>query len=159
MKTYLLMSAPKRVSPLPLILLLCAFSVAAWGQYAIDWHTIDGGGGTSTGGIYAISGTIGQPDAGILTGGSYTLEGGFWGVLAAVPTPGAPPLTIFRTTTNTVAVVWPLPSTGWALQQNTNNISSVNWSNIVSGITEAGPNRVFLVNPPAGNRFYRLYRQ
>ena len=37
-----------------------------------------GGGGTSTGGVYSVSGTIGQPDAGLLTGGSYTLAGGFW---------------------------------------------------------------------------------
>jgi hypothetical protein len=29
----------------------------------LDWFTIDGGGGTSTGGVYAVSGTIGQPDA------------------------------------------------------------------------------------------------
>jgi len=32
-------------------------------QYSIDWSTIDGGGGTSTGGDYSLSGTIGQPDA------------------------------------------------------------------------------------------------
>ena len=48
-------------------------------SYAIPWWTADGGGGTSTGGSYTLSGTIGQPDAGILTGGSYTLTGGFWG--------------------------------------------------------------------------------
>ncbi len=139
--------------------LLGAFGFAARGQYAIDWHTIDGGGGTSTGGVYAITGTIGQPDAGTMTGGNYSLQGGFWGILAVVPTPGAPPLFIFRTTTNTVAVCWPSPSTGWTLQQNTNSISSVNWSNVLSGITEAGTSRVLLINPPAGNRFYRLYRQ
>ena len=33
-------------------------------SYQIDWFTIDGGGGTSTGGVYSVSGTIGQPDAG-----------------------------------------------------------------------------------------------
>ena len=47
-------------------------------QYSIDWHTIDGGGGASTGGVYSVSGTIGQPDAGgPLTGGSFSLIGGF----------------------------------------------------------------------------------
>ena len=59
-------------------------------QYSIDWSSIDGGGGTSTGGVYAVTGTIGQPDAGTLSGGAYTLQGGFWGVIAAVQTPGAP---------------------------------------------------------------------
>jgi hypothetical protein len=40
----------------------------AAGPYRIDWYTIDGGGGTSTGGTgsggpYVLTGTIGQPDA------------------------------------------------------------------------------------------------
>src|SRR5512134_2287053 len=77
--------------------------------YSIDWSTIDGGGGTSTGGVYSVTGTIGQPDAGTMSGGNYTLQGGFWGVVAAVQTPGAPLLSIFRTTTNTLAVTWPSP--------------------------------------------------
>ena len=47
--------------------------------YSIDWYTIDGGGGSSTGGSYSLGGSIGQPDAGSLSGGSYTLNGGFWG--------------------------------------------------------------------------------
>lgn len=47
--------------------------------YSLDWRTVDGGGGGSTGGIFMLSGTAGQPDAGSLTGGVYTLIGGFWG--------------------------------------------------------------------------------
>jgi hypothetical protein len=47
--------------------------------YDISWHTTDGGGGTSTGSDYALSGTIGQPDAGVMSGGDYELAGGFWG--------------------------------------------------------------------------------
>jgi len=39
---------------------------------SIDWHTIDGGGGTSSGGVYSVVGTIGQPDA----GGPTACEGG-----------------------------------------------------------------------------------
>jgi len=70
------------------IILLLAVALAgvsaAWastsgGGYAIDWFTIDGGGGTSTGGGYSLSGSIGQPDAGpAQAGGSYALQGGFW---------------------------------------------------------------------------------
>ena len=57
-------------------LLTSAFCLPAHAQYAIDWHTIDGGGGTSTGGPmigvnYSVSGTIGQADAGgPMTGGN-----------------------------------------------------------------------------------------
>jgi hypothetical protein len=127
-------------------------------SYSIAWHTIDGGGGTSTGGVYAVSGTIGQPDAGRMSGGNYSVDGGFWGLIAAVQTPGAPFLSIARTTSNTVAVFWPSPSTGWTLQQNTNSVSSVNWSNAPGAILDDGTNKTLLVNPPTGNRFYRLFK-
>jgi hypothetical protein len=139
-----------------LVFLFLALSFQAWGQYSLDWSTIDGGGGTSTGGVYSVTGTIGQPDAGTMSGGNYTLQGGFWGVIAAVQTPGAPLLSIFHTSTNTVAVIWPSPSTGWTLQQNTNSVSSANWSNLTSGIQDDGTTKTLIVNPPTGNRFYRL---
>lgn len=76
--------------------LLFVFSIApALGEdYAIDWHTIDGGGGTSTGGSYTLSGTIGQPDAtaaAAMTGGNYTLTGGFWAVTLPACTTFVPP--------------------------------------------------------------------
>ena len=48
-------------------------------DYAIDRHTVDGGGVMfSIGGEYELSGTIGQPDAGEMAGGTYGLTGGFW---------------------------------------------------------------------------------
>jgi len=55
--------------------------------YDLSWNTVDGGGGTSSGGSYELSGTIGQPDAGALSGGGYTLLGGFWGGLLTPPSP------------------------------------------------------------------------
>src|ERR1700692_3967957 len=67
----------------------------AQGQsYSIDWFTIDGGGGTSSGGAYTLSGTIGQPDAGQLSGGNFTLDGGFWGGVFAVQVSDSPTLHI-----------------------------------------------------------------
>jgi len=53
-------------------------------QYSIDSFTIAGGSGTSTGGAFAVSGTIGQSEAGAMSGGNFSLAGGFWG---ASPTP------------------------------------------------------------------------
>ena len=42
-------------------------------SYSIDWYKIAGGGGTSTGATYSMSGTIGQPDAsGAMNGGGYS---------------------------------------------------------------------------------------
>lgn len=49
------------------------------GGYDLTWSTIDAGGGSSAGGSYQLSGTLGQPDAGApLSGGGYVLSGGFW---------------------------------------------------------------------------------
>ncbi len=48
------------------------------GQYEINWYTIDGGGGRSSGGPYELLGTIGQPDAAWSKSGDYELLGGFW---------------------------------------------------------------------------------
>ena len=57
---------------------LGALATTAPAQYALDWYKFAGGGGTSTGGAYSVSGTVGQPDAsGPLTGGSYSLTGGY----------------------------------------------------------------------------------
>lgn len=58
-----------------------SFGVALPQDYAVDWHTIDGGGATVIdGGGYEVGGAIGQPDAGKLAGGNYTLTGGFWAI-------------------------------------------------------------------------------
>lgn len=63
-----------------LLLALTISAAVVANGYDLSWWTADGGGGTfSTGGSYTLGGTIGQPDAGLLTGGAYTLGGGFWG--------------------------------------------------------------------------------
>jgi hypothetical protein len=73
-----------RLTPLALAPVLCSAASAVaqtGGPYDLSWSTIDSGGGTSNGGSYAISGTIGQPDAGPstpMTGGPFSLVGGFW---------------------------------------------------------------------------------
>ena len=67
------------------LLFLPALALAqSGGGYDLTWSTIDGGGYTfSEGGGYSLGGTVGQPDAGVLSGGGYTLVGGFWGGAAA----------------------------------------------------------------------------
>jgi hypothetical protein len=49
------------------------------GPHDIPWWSVDGGYSVSRGGDYSLAGTVGQPDAGLLTGGDFTLGGGFWG--------------------------------------------------------------------------------
>ena len=48
------------------------------GDYDLSWYTIDGGGGTGSGGTFDLSGTIGQPDAATGSTGSFKVQGGFW---------------------------------------------------------------------------------
>jgi hypothetical protein len=141
--------------------LLSAFCFSAWGQYSIDWSTIDGGGGTSTGGTYQVVGTIGQPDAGpVMSGGNYTLQGGFWALPQAVQTPGAPWLTIsLNPQLSTVTISWPLPADGWVLQA-TNALPSiaVPWPQINPPYQTNGANLQFTEPTPTGKRFYRLQK-
>ena len=140
--------------------LLCWFALsvaisAPAQNYSIDWFTIDGGGGTSSGGSYSLSGTIGQPDAGRMTGGSYAIEGGFWGIISTVQLPGAPTLRIFLTATNTAIVAWPTSSPGFSLEQ-TATIFPQSWSTVLNPATIVGSEYQVTINPPAGTRFYRL---
>ena len=129
-------------------LLMPAFGFAQ--QYSIDWYKVSGGGGTSTGSVYSVSGTIGQPDAsGVMTGGNYSLTGGFWS-LYAVQTPGAP-LLIISHVGNQAIVSWDPSVTGWTLQTN-NNLSTGTWGNYTGAVV----NNSVTNSPPTGNVFFRL---
>jgi hypothetical protein len=69
---------------IPIILILLAGAASSQAQsgggYDLTWNTVEGGGATfSTGGSYSLGGTIGQPDAGLMSSGAYTLASGFWG--------------------------------------------------------------------------------
>ena len=122
--------------------------------YSIDWYKVSGGGGTSTGGVYAVSGTIGQHDAGTpMTGGNYSLTGGFWALISVVQTAGAPTLFISHAG-NTVTVYWQDVS-GWALQQNGNLAASAGWS-ASSGVTLLNGTNYLNLTSPTGNLFFRL---
>ena len=142
-------------------MLHCAFCLQSWGQsYSIDWSKVSGGGGTSTGGVYAVSGTIGQHDASApMTGGNYSLTGGFWSLVSAIQTPGAPWLTITRTATNSVVVSWPLPADGWVLEWTNRTVSvSAPWPQALQTV-QTNTTQAWIVEPaPTGNRFYRLHK-
>jgi hypothetical protein len=124
-------------------------------NYDLSWFKIAGGGGTSTGGTFSVSGTIGQPDAGHMSGGNYTLDGGFWGLIAAVQTPGSPLLTITGASPNAI-ISWPAPSTGFVLQQNSDVNVTNGWSNVgISVVVTNGQNTV-TVPANLARKFYRL---
>jgi hypothetical protein len=121
-------------------------------SYSIDWFTIDGGGGTSTGGVYAVSGTIGQPDASqqTMTGGNYLLTGGFWSLIA-VQTPGAPLLTIVPFAPGQATVSWSPNTPGFVLQESL-SLSPPAWTN-----SPSGPTNPITVPATLPAKFFRLF--
>ena len=56
-------------------------------DFEIPSFTIDGGGGTSSGGGFELTGIIGQPEAGTSSGGDFELAGGFQPAPAPAPCP------------------------------------------------------------------------
>ena len=72
----------KRIAQFSIGMALLASTASTAQNYDLSWHTIDGGGGTSTGAGFSLSGTIGQCDAGAMSGGSFSLVGGFWPAVA-----------------------------------------------------------------------------
>jgi hypothetical protein len=138
------------------IALLVGINTARAQNYAIDWFTIDGGGGTSTGGVYSVSGTIGQPDAGTMSGGSYSLVGGFWGGVVAIQTEGGPKLLIENLLNGTARITWAPNTPGFVLQQVTALTPmpvSTGWSNAPAGYT----NGVIIPASPE-MRYFRLFK-
>jgi hypothetical protein len=119
-------------------------------SYSIDWYKVAGGGGTSTGGVYAVSGTIGQPDAGSMSGGQFTLQGGFWALPVAVQDTNAPALFIVPDVPGKARVSWSPATPGFVLQESL-VISPASWTNAPSGATN--PVVVPAVLP---TKFYRL---
>ena len=136
------------------LVLACTQAALHAQQYSVAWYKVAGGGGTSTGGTYSVSGTIGQHDASApLTGGGYQVTGGFWALISVVQTPGAPTLYISHSG-NTVTVFWQAVS-GWTLHQNNNLANSNGWTLNSSWSTSDGTNSLSLTSP-AGNLFFRL---
>ena len=131
-----------------------ALCFAAHAQYSIPWSTIDGGGGTSTGGVYSVSGTIGQPDASTtpMTNGQYSVTGGFWALPTAIQVTGAPTLTIVPATPGNATISWSPNTPGFVLQQ-TSVLSPANWTNSPSGATNP-----ITLSATNASRFYRLHK-
>ena len=139
-------------------LLISAICLPAVAQsYSINWYKISGGGGTSTNSQYAVTGTIGQPDASLqqMSGGNYSLTGGFWALISVVQMPGAPTLYISHSG-NTVTVYWQ-DVAGWSLEQNNNLTMPANWTTSGGVTSSGGTNSLTLTNPP-GNLFFRLHQ-
>ena len=120
-------------------------------QISIDWHKIAGGGGTCANGPLALSGTIGQHDAGgPMTGGSFSLIGGFWALPTAVQVTNAPTLTIALGVPGQARISWTPNTPGFVLQE-TPSLAPANWTSSPSGATNP-----VVVPALLPMKFYRL---
>ena len=138
-------------TPILLIMLLLPLASRAQSE-SINGLAITSGGGTSTGGSYTATITLGQSLAGTpMVGGNFTVTAGF-GLLQVVATPGAPVLTI-TAAGNAVRVWWPYPSAGWTLQQS--GSLAAGWS-ASTGVVNDGTNNYLTITSPVGNQFFRL---
>jgi len=135
------------------LVLQSALSLPAFAQYSIDWYKIAGGGGTSTGGVFSVSGTIGQAEAGgPMTNGQYSVTGGFWVLPAAIQVAGAPTLAIGAGTPGHAVISWTPNTPGFVLQE-TLSLSPTNWVNSASGATNP-----IVVPSAVPTKFYRLFK-
>jgi hypothetical protein len=144
-----------RAAVLLLAALYSQFPTVRAQSYSIDWYKVAGGGGNSTGSVYSVSGTIGQPDpGGPMTGGNYSLTGGFWS-LTAVQMPGAPTLFITLSGNNAV-FYWPANAAGFVLEHK-NSLAVPNGWTLVSPAPVTTNGFQYVTNTVApGNNFYRL---
>ena len=150
--------------PAPSVWLFCflilqsVFCLRAEGQnYSIAWYKISGGGGASTGGTYAASGSIGQTDAsGTMSGGNFSAIGGFWSIMSVVQTAGLPTLFITNSD-NRVIVFWSDPATNrYQLQQNANLANVAGWGTTSYTISPANGTNSITITSPTGRLFFRL---
>jgi hypothetical protein len=127
--------------------------------YSINWHTIGGGGGSSSGvsgtNTYTVTGTIGQAATVAMSGGIYSITGGFWSIVATVPTPGSPSLSVARSGTQAV-VSWNASATGFVLEQSSTLLPG-SWSASSANLTTNGGVISVTVPATSGYNYYRLH--
>ncbi len=130
------------------------FPTWAANPYAIVWSSVEGGGGASTGGPYAVSGGVAKSD-GTSAGGTFAASGGFWSVVA-VHEPGEPRLYIaHQTDTDTVRVFWPSRFSNLVLEQSP-DLADDSWSDSSHPVSDNGVTRSITFTPQEGRMFFRL---
>ena len=139
------------------IVVLLASSASA--QTVVDWHEVAAGGGTSTGGAYEVSGTVGQPDAGpTLRCGSIALQGWFWALIGVLQTDGAPALGIFGNHDGTATLTWAVAGGEGFLLQVATDLELQDWTNESTPPAVADGTYQVTVPLSGARRTYRLWK-
>ena len=139
----------------PLLAAAFAFANRASAQsYDINWFTIDGGGGESIAGIYALQGTIGQPGVETMSGGTFSLQGGFWAPGFNVETGEPPKLTVLRSQSH-LLLSWPVRP-HFILERNPDLSLPGNWSEVTQTEVLKDGTVSVTVPIPLSTEFFRL---
>lgn len=122
------------------------------GGFDLSFATIAGGGGTSSGGVYSLDSTIGQPAAGSASGGAYSLDGGFLGgatglTPASTPT-GTPTHTPTGTNTNTPTATPSRTRTNTPTNTNTSTSTRTNTPASTATAIPTGTSTITRTNTP-----------
>lgn len=132
----------------------------AGAQSAIDWFTLDTGGGAQSSANYVVNFTAGQNDVGstVLNSANYRIIPGFWALEDMGPATGLPALSIALSGAN-VILSWPSPSTGFVLQHaDSFNVLPAAWSDTPGVVSDNGFIKSLTLPHNLSKRFYRLRR-
>ena len=128
-------------------------------QFSINWFSIDGGGGTSAGGQFVLSGTIGQPDATpALTGGAFRLEPGLWSTVTVLQGPGAPVLKLKLIGGGLAVLSWPVSVTGFTLQECMNLAEPNGWIAAPQPVVDTATEHTVTIPTSGTTKCFRLMR-
>jgi hypothetical protein len=128
-------------------------------DFSIDFGLAGGGGGSSFGGDFELSATIGQPEAGDMIAGDFAIIAGFWNIVTTFETPGAPSLSV-SLAGDSIIISWPdNGSAGFVLEETPALADSSRPWMPVDALPEVsdGVKTVHLRLAP-GNHFYRLHK-
>src|SRR5262249_44411563 len=130
-------------------------------DFTLEASAISGGGGQSSSSDFALDATIGQVDAGSMSGGDFALDSGFWSIIAAVDTQGAPTLTI-SASGNQVTISWPEAGSADFVLEVADTLAippaTTTWTTV--NVTPQTNNGILSVQLAlaVGPQFYRLHK-
>jgi len=130
------------------------------GPFAVPSSVIAGGSGTSTSGVFQVSGTVGQPvTGGPLTNGGFRLASGFWPQVHLLQLPDGPPLKI-RLEPGQFVISWPVTPGSFRLQTTSNAADKSSWVDSANPLVVVGDENTVafrpIFNPPS--QYFRLRR-
>ena len=165
MKAHPVLPPMHRHGWLALLVLVPLSAALAQPRFAVTESTLDGGGNyaedTSGKGEspprFALTGTIGQPDAAPqLSGPSrFAVQPGFWNNYTVIQTPGAPQLTIRKGASGFVILAWPVSVDGFLLEQSP-DLTQESWTDVLIPVVDTATEHTVTVPTTEPRMFFRL---